>query len=133
MSKLGENNIILDAPEKPSSQKGYKILGYCSIGILVGALIAKTAHYNYWEYMLITGMFGMTIRSILLFIQKPQPIFAWFYFLGRVSLLVAAALYFGRFSYNSKIFYPPMALFLIGIIAVMIGGKKADDAEVDDL
>lgn len=128
-----ENNIILDAPEKPRPTRSYKLLGYSSIGLLITALLGKLMHYPGWEYLLIIGMTGMTIRSILLFIQKPQPFFAWFYFLGRISLLAAATLYFGRFTYNTKIFYPSMGLFFIGIIAVMLAGKKADESETDDI
>lgn len=133
MNQSRENNIILDAPDKSKPPKNYKLLGYFSIGLLIVALLEKIMHYPYWEYLLIIGMSGMTTRSVLLFMQKPQPFFAWFYFLGRISLLAAAALYFGKFTYNTKIFYPSMILFFIGIVAVMIVGKKADEADAEDI
>lgn len=131
MKVHGENKMILDAPEPQPGENNHLTLAYISLGILALGIIFRFLHYPGSALILLAGMAGMTIRSILIFIRKQQQPFAWFYFLGRISLFVVTALYFSRISVRPKLFYLPMIFFLIGIILVMFVGKRADE-EVDE-
>ncbi len=131
MSQSSENKPILDFPERAPEKKSYNILGYGSLLVLLLGLIGQFMHYPLWRLALLVGMAGMTLRSVLLFRQKSRRLFAWFYFSGRLSLFIGAALYFSGLMRDPKIFYPAFALFLLGVVFVYFD-KEAKNAEQDD-
>ncbi len=134
MSSGSENKPILDYPERNPEKKTYNILGYASLLVLLLGLIGQMMHYPAWRVALLAGMGGMTLRSILIFKQSRRRLFAWFYFTGRLSLFIGAALYFSGLMRNPKIFYPAFGLFFLGVILVYFDKEsKNTDQDEDDI
>jgi hypothetical protein len=131
--KEEKEEFILDKPETYSKPKDYNWLGYTSLGILTIGVGLEMFHFPFWIPIVLIGMAGMTGRSILLFIQKKRPAFAWFYFIGRILLFIAAGLYFSKLVMNPKLFYLPLLCFLIGLGLVMFSKKEATDESTDDI
>lgn len=133
MMQEEKKEIILDQPETQPKQKDYNWLAYSSLGILTAGVVFQQMHWPIWSLLMLIGMAGMTARSILLFIQKPRPLFAWFYFAGRILLFVTVGLYFSRIMMNPKLFYLPLTCFLIGLGIVMFSSKQNTDDSTDDI
>jgi hypothetical protein len=125
--------FILDKPEIQAKPKDYNWLGYSSLGVLTIGVALQMFHFRFWIPLVLLGMAGMTTRSILLFLQKKRPIFAWFYFTGRILLFVAAGLYFSKLIMDPRLFYLPLVCFLIGLGFVMFSKKDVTDESTDDI
>jgi hypothetical protein len=131
--KEEEEEFILDKPEIQVKLKDYNWLGYSSLGVLTIGVLLQMFHLQFWMPLVLVGMAGMTTRSILLFTQKTRPIFAWFYFSGRILLFVAAGLYFSKLVMDPRLFYLPLICFLIGLGFVMFSNKENTDERTDDI
>lgn len=125
--------LILDKPEIPIKPKDYNWLGYSSLGILTIGVVLQMLHFRFWTVLVLIGMAGMSVRSVLLFLQKKRPAFAWFYFSGRILLFVAAGLYFSKLIMDPRLFYLPLLCFLIGLGLVMFSKKDVSDESTDDI
>jgi len=128
-----QEEFILDKPEIPVKPKDYNWLGYSSLGVLTIGVVLQMVHFRFWTPLVLIGMAGMTVRSILLFMQKKRPTFAWFYFSGRILLFVAAGLYFSKLIMDPRLFYLPLLCFLFGLGLVMFSKKDVSDESTDDI
>jgi hypothetical protein len=127
MTSDSDNKIILDQPDQEKKKDQLLIMAYTSLGVLAAGIIFQMFHWPFWKIMVLAGMGGMTLRSILLFIPEKHPLFAWMYFFGRISLFVAAGLYFSNLYIEPKLFYIPFVFMLAGLVLIMLRPKDAND------
>jgi hypothetical protein len=123
MSSL-ENHHILDAPDpKPRKQK-YLLLGYVSLALMALGVIMQMLHWPFWMWPVLIGSVGMIVRSVLFFIRKPQRLFAWAYFFGRIALIGGLLVYFFRTTNSKWVFVPAFCFFFIGVVLTMFDKSK---------
>jgi hypothetical protein len=131
MTPESNERIILDQPDTaPIKVNTYNGLGYAALGVFAIGIVMQMFHISGWIWLVIAGMGAMGLRSTMIFVQKKHAAFAWFYFIGRILLFVAAGIYFSGLTKEPKLFFVPLACFLIGLILVFFTKNQESEDDI---
>lgn len=109
---------ILDYRERRKTRRRVYGLVYIAAVVLFAYwFIAEIAHWPYAGHALLTGLFLLALVSLFKFIRdRKTGLYQLFYFVGKLSLLVAIFLNFSHFPYAEVAMWIAFAGFATGIL-----------------
>lgn len=121
---MNTENEILDLEQSEERSRATAICFGIAIALFVYWFIADLMHWSYGGYALIFGLLILLVVMVLRFLKYRQTgLYQYFYFGGKVSLLVGIYTYIMHFPISQWFVWSAFGFFGVGLLVLTLSKK----------